>query len=159
MTQWDEWRKIAPLTHEERPKKVESHLFDFRANEWVPGGIFSDVVKDDFSVVALVTNGVMRQRVPQWENARFAAPCQFNCPASIPSQDRFNLLRDGKVGEAYRLVLEYTPFPGRFAAAVGPTGVMDDQPAARLSIRRSALWAGIRAKCNTAAGNAKQAKL
>ena len=73
---------------------------------------FSDVVKDDFSVVGLVTSGVMRQRVPQWENARFAAPCQFNCPASIPSQDRFNLLRDGKVGEAYRLVLEYTPFPG-----------------------------------------------
>lgn len=33
LTQWDEWRKIVPLTYEERPKKVESHLFDFRANE------------------------------------------------------------------------------------------------------------------------------
>ena len=126
LTQWDEWRKIVPLTYEERPKKVESHLFDFRANEWVPGGIFSDVVKDDFSVVALVTNGVMRQRVPQWENARFAAPCQFNCPASIPSQDRFNLLRDGKVGEAYRLVLEYTPFPGSVCGSVCPNLCMDD---------------------------------
>lgn len=134
LTRWDEWQKIVPLTYEERPKKVESNLFGFRTGEWVPGGIFSDVVKDDFAVYGLVATGAMRQRVPLWENARYAAPCQFNCPASIPSQQRFNLLRDGKVGEAYELVLEYTPFPASVCGSVCPNLCMDECTRGQLDI-------------------------
>ncbi|CUH95789.1 hypothetical protein P22_1869 [Propionispora sp. 2/2-37] len=122
---WSDWSKVVPLTYEERPKKAASDTYSFRMDKWVPGGIFSDVYKDDFQVAGLVTTGVFRQRVPLWENARYAAPCEFNCPASIPSQQRFNLLREGKIDEAYRLVLEYTPFPGSVCGAVCPNLCMD----------------------------------
>ena len=123
---WDQWSKVVPLTYDERPKKAASDTYSFRMDKWVPGGIFSDVYKDDFKVVGLVTTSTYRQRVPAWENGRYAAPCEFNCPASIPSQQRFNLLREGRIEEAYRLVLEYTPFPGSVCGAVCPNLCMDE---------------------------------
>jgi len=126
LSNWSDWQKAVPLTYEERPKKANSNLFSFRKEEWVPGGIFSDVCNDDFAVINVVTTGLYRQRVPVWENGRYAAPCEFNCTASIPSQQRFNLLRDGKIDEAYKLVLEYTPFPGSVCGAVCPNLCMDE---------------------------------
>ncbi|MEN6414035.1 MAG: FAD-dependent oxidoreductase [Veillonellales bacterium] len=126
LTQWSEWHKVVPLTYEERPKKANTDILSFRTEKWVPGGIFSDVVKDDLGVIGLVASGKYRQRVPVWENAKYAAPCEFNCPAGIPSQQRFNLLREGKIGEAYRLVLEYTPFPGSVCGAVCPNLCMEE---------------------------------
>lgn len=125
LSDWSEWHKIVPLQYEERPKKVDTDIYSFRLQEWVPEGIFSDVVRDDFGVVGLLTKGVYRQRIPVWENAKYAAPCEFNCPASIPSQQRFNLLREGKTDEAYRLVLEYTPFPGSICGSVCPNLCME----------------------------------
>ncbi len=126
LSNWNEWQKLVPLTYEERPKKANSDTHSFRTDNWVKDGIFSDVYNDDFAVIGLVANGLYRQRVPVWENSRYAAPCEFNCTASIPSQQRFNLLRDGKIDEAYRLVLEYTPFPGSVCGAVCPNLCMDD---------------------------------
>jgi NADPH-dependent glutamate synthase beta subunit-like oxidoreductase/glutamate synthase domain-containing protein 3/ferredoxin len=126
LSNWNEWQKLVPLTYEERPKKANSDTRSFRTEKWIEDGIFSDVYNDDFAVIGLVTNGLYRQRVPVWENSRYAAPCEFNCTASIPSQQRFNLLRDGKIDEAYRLVLEYTPFPGSVCGAVCPNLCMDD---------------------------------
>lgn len=59
-------------------------------------------------------------------NGVYAAPCEFNCPASIPSQRRYNLLREGKIDEAYQPVLEYTLFPGSVCGAVCPNLCMDE---------------------------------
>lgn len=126
LTRWDEWHKVIPLTYEERPKKIHSDIQSFRQHAWVPQGIFSDVVKDNLEVGGLVATGVHRQRVPLWENGKYAAPCEFNCPASVPTQKRFNLLREGKVKEAYELVLDYTPFPGSVCGSVCPNPCMDD---------------------------------
>ncbi|MDD4599724.1 Ferredoxin--NADP reductase [bioreactor metagenome] len=126
LTNWQEWQKVMPLTYEERPQKRPSNTKGFRVQEWVPQGIFSDVVNDDLAVGGLVARGINRQRVPVWENSLFAAPCEFNCPASIPSQERFNLLREGKVQQAYKLVLDYTPFPGSVCGSVCPNPCMDD---------------------------------
>lgn len=126
LSQWQDWQKAVALTYEERPKKANSDLYSFRNEQWVPGGIFNDVCTDDFAVIGLVNTGLYRQRVPVWENARYAAPCEFNCTASIPSQQRFNLLREGKIDEAYKLVLEYTPFPGSVCGAVCPNLCMDE---------------------------------
>ncbi len=123
---WSEWRKVVPLTYDERPKRANTDIRAFRTQEWVPGGIFGDVCNDDLVVIGLVTTGINRLRVPQWENARYSAPCEFNCTASIPSQQRFNLLREGKIEEAYRLILEYTPFPASICGAVCPNLCMDD---------------------------------
>lgn len=126
LTQWDEWYKVTPLTYEERPKKTSPDILSYRKTEWVPGGIFGDVCTDDWQVVGLVATGKYRQRVPSWENQKYTAPCEFNCTASIPSQQRFNLLREGKVEEAYRLVLDYTPFPGSVCGAVCMNLCMDE---------------------------------
>ena len=126
LTVWNEWQKVVPLTYDERPKKVNTDIRAFRTTEWVPGGIFGDVCNDDLATVGLVANGINRQRVPQWENARYAAPCESGCTASIPSQQRFNLLREGKIEEAYRLILEYTPFPASICGAVCPNLCMDE---------------------------------
>ena len=126
LTDWTAWQKVQPLTYDERPKKANTDTRSFRNSEWVTGGIFGDVTNDDLSVVGLVTTGLNRQRVPQWENAFYSAPCEFNCTASIPSQQRFNLLREGKIDEAYRLILEYTPFPGSICGAVCPNLCMDE---------------------------------
>ena len=125
LANWQEWSKVTPLTFDERPKKVSADIRSFRCNNWVEGGIFSDVCNDDFAVVGLVANGLYRQRVPVWENAQYNAPCEFSCSASIPSQQRFNLLREGKIEDAYKLVLEYSPFPGSVCGAVCPNPCMD----------------------------------
>jgi len=125
LTNWQEWKKVTALSYDERPKKANTDMKAFRTGNWVEGGIFSDVCNDDFVTVGLVNTGLYRQRIPLWENARYNAPCQFHCTASIPSQQRFNLLREGKVEEAYRLVLEYTPFPGSVCGAVCPNPCME----------------------------------
>jgi NADPH-dependent glutamate synthase beta subunit-like oxidoreductase len=126
LTQWADWQKVVPLTYDERAKKIMADTRTFRQQEWVPGGIFGDVTNDDGLVLGLVANGLYRQRIPQWDNGVYSAPCEFNCTASIPSQQRFNLLREGKIEEAYRLILEYTPFPGSICGAVCPNLCMDD---------------------------------
>ncbi|MBP1765016.1 MAG: preT [Firmicutes bacterium] len=134
LSRWDEWKKVSPLSYDERPKKANTDTWSFRTNDWVKGGIFGDVCNDDFVVNGIVSNGTYRLRVPAWENARYAAPCEFNCTASIPSQQRFNLLREGKIDEAYRLVLEYTPFPGSVCGAVCPNLCMDECSRDRIDI-------------------------
>lgn len=126
LSNWAEWYKVVPLKYDERVKVAQTNILSYRTEQWVPSGIFSDVLKDDFAVIGLVTTDLYRQRVPVWENALYASPCEFNCTASIPSHRRFNLLREGKVEEAYKLVLEYTPFPGSVCGAVCPNVCMDD---------------------------------
>ena len=126
LSNWADWYKVVPLKYDERTKTAQTNMLPFRTEEWVPNGIFSDVFEDDFSVIGLVTTDSYRQRVPVWENAYYASPCEFNCTASIPSQRRYNLLREGKVEEAYKLVLEYTPFPGSVCGAVCPNVCMED---------------------------------
>ena len=126
LTQWNEWQKVTPLTYDERPKKASIDMLTYRKTTWVNGSIFGDVCDDDWQVMGLVATGKYRQRVPFWENQKYMAPCEFNCTASIPSQQRFNLLREGKVDEAYKLVLEYTPFPGSVCGAVCMNLCMDE---------------------------------
>jgi NADPH-dependent glutamate synthase beta subunit-like oxidoreductase/Pyruvate/2-oxoacid:ferredoxin oxidoreductase delta subunit len=122
---WGQWQKITALPYEERGHRETMSLAEFRASEWVRGGIFSDVFRDDFRVNGLLAHGDYRLRVPVWENSLYAAPCEFNCPASVPSQQRFNLLREGRIDEAYRLVLEFTPFPGSVCGGVCPNPCME----------------------------------
>ena len=88
LSDWSQWKKLRPLTFEEKqaqPKKRES-LKEFRTQEWVKGGIFSDVAMDDFAVHNTISHGLYRLRVPSWDNAKFNAPCEFSCPTGIPTQ-------------------------------------------------------------------------
>ncbi len=125
LTAWNEWKKLRPLAADEQKSAVKFSMKDFRLREWVKGGIFSDVANDDFAVNNTVTTGLYRLRVPSWDNARFAAPCEYNCPVGIPTQKRFALLRAGKTDDALKLVLNYTPFPGSVCGTLCPNPCME----------------------------------
>ena len=88
------------------------------------GGLFGDVVEDPGTIVPLVATGYYRAYSPVWNNAVFAAPCEYACPSDIPTQDRINLLRKGKIREALELVLQYSPFPGSVCGAACPNPCM-----------------------------------
>ncbi len=125
LTIWSEWRKLTPHKAGHGGKKLMS-MAEFRKNKWVRGGgIFSDVVNDDHIVRTLVNRGDYRLRVPSWDNAATAAPCEYNCPSRIPTQRRLHLLWAGRVDEALKLVLDYSPFPGSVCGAVCPNPCMD----------------------------------
>jgi NADPH-dependent glutamate synthase beta subunit-like oxidoreductase/ferredoxin len=76
-------------------------------------------------VAGLVNAGADRIKIPHWQDKRFGAPCQVACPSNIPTQDRINLLRQGKYEEALALVLKYSPFPASVCGEVCPNLCMD----------------------------------
>ena len=127
LTDWSQWQKLVPLTQAEKKKLNQApvDMASFRKREWVKGGIFSDVAHDDFAVHPTISMGLYRLRVPSWDNAKYAAPCEFNCPTGIPTQRRYDLIRLGKVDEAVQLELDYTPFPGSVCGSVCPNPCMD----------------------------------
>ncbi len=127
LTKWEEWQKLRPLTKAEKAAAGSARMpmKDFRLGEWVKGGIFSDVAHDDFEVHNSISHGLYRLRVPSWENAKYAAPCEWGCPIGIPTQRRYDLIRAGKVEEAVQLELDYTPFPGSVCGSVCPNPCMD----------------------------------
>ena len=145
LSDWSQWKKLRPLTFEEKqaqPKKRES-LKEFRTQEWVKGGIFSDVAMDDFAVHNTISHGLYRLRVPSWDNAKFNAPCEFSCPTGIPTQRRMNLLRQGKVQEAIELELEYTHSQALSVAVSAQILVWVAVPVGVLMSQfRLAIWAG-----------------
>lgn len=132
LTNWQEWHKLQPPAFDAAQLESQLAIKDFRSQEWVSGGIFSDVCSDDFVVYPTVVSGAYRQRVPSWDNAKYAAPCEFNCPAHIPTQQRYNLLRQGKVKEAYELVLKYTPFSASVCGSVCPNPCMESCSRAKI---------------------------
>lgn len=125
LSDWREWKKLRPLTFEEKKPKILPDMTAFRKNDWIKGGIFSNVATDDFIVLNTVNNGLYRLRVPSWDNAKFAAPCQFMCPTGIPTQQRLNFIRQGKIDEALKLILQYTPFPGSVCGTLCPNPCME----------------------------------
>ncbi|MBR2519145.1 MAG: FAD-dependent oxidoreductase [Selenomonadaceae bacterium] len=125
LSDWHEWKKLRPLTFDEKKPKVLPDMSAFRKNDWIKGGIFSNVATDDFVVLNTVNRGKYRLRVPSWDNAKFAAPCQFMCPTGIPTQQRINHLRQEKIDEALKLVLKYTPFPGSVCGTLCPNPCME----------------------------------
>jgi NADPH-dependent glutamate synthase beta subunit-like oxidoreductase/NAD-dependent dihydropyrimidine dehydrogenase PreA subunit len=55
-----------------------------------------------------------------WENRKYAAPCEATCPTGIPVQQRWQLIREGRVDEAVDLALTYTPFPASVCGYLCP---------------------------------------
>ncbi|MCX8085025.1 MAG: FAD-dependent oxidoreductase [Calditerrivibrio sp.] len=121
-----EWKKIVPKTNEERAEHRLMPVKEFRLKKWVEGGIFGDMLLDDFSVANFVETGDLRLKYPEWRNANYSAPCEYNCPTYIPTQKRIALLRQGKIREALELVLEYSPFPASVCGQVCPNLCMDE---------------------------------
>lgn len=127
LSHWEDWHKLQPMTFEEKQAIADEQpdIKSFRQKEWIKGGMFSDVAVDDFAVKTTVVKGLYRQRVPKWENAKFQAPCEFHCPSNIPTQRRYNLIRQGRLEDATKLVLDFTPFPGSVCGSVCPNPCME----------------------------------
>jgi NADPH-dependent glutamate synthase beta subunit-like oxidoreductase/Pyruvate/2-oxoacid:ferredoxin oxidoreductase delta subunit len=149
LSDFSQWKKIVAKTYEERKRHHRSTMREFRLTKWVQGGIFGDVVRDDYEHVAgLVNSGDDRLKIPHWQDKRYAAPCESSCPSAIPTQDRIKLLRQGKVKEALELVLQYSPFPASVCGEVCPNLCMDactrqylDKPVAMKDLGRLSLEA------------------
>ncbi|MCA1980854.1 MAG: FAD-dependent oxidoreductase [Calditerrivibrio sp.] len=120
------WKKIVAKTYEEREMKNLLSINEFRKTKWVGGGIFGDLIKEDFKVAKFVETGDLRLKYPEWMNANYSAPCEYNCPIYIPTQKRISLLRQEKTKEALELVLEYSPFPASVCGQVCPNLCMDE---------------------------------
>ena len=120
------WKKIVAKSYDERQVNHLIPMKDFRLNNWVKGGIFSDVYEDDFEVAPIVGRKEHRLRYPSWENHALSAPCEHNCPIGIPTQKRINLIKDGKLKEAVELILDYSPFPASVCGNLCPQLCMEE---------------------------------
>lgn len=120
------WSKIVAKTYDERKQKSLMPIKQFRKDNWVEGGIFGDLIKDDYIISEFVAKGDLRLKYPVWKNAIYSAPCEYNCPIGIPTQKRLSLLRQGKLSQALELVLDFSPFPASVCGQVCPNLCVDE---------------------------------
>ncbi|MBW1841912.1 MAG: FAD-dependent oxidoreductase, partial [Deltaproteobacteria bacterium] len=109
------WQLLVAHTPYERitasKRSIKSFTVDIWDKELGMGGLVGDLSTIDRSPVPIITRGELRRYVPMWENRKYKAPCEATCPTGIPVQERWRLVREGRVDEAVDLALAYTPFP------------------------------------------------
>ncbi|MCP4746185.1 MAG: FAD-dependent oxidoreductase [Desulfobacteraceae bacterium] len=118
------WQCLLARTPQERMTQVRRNMQGFRTQVWEKtlgaGGLVGDLMDLDRSVIPLITRGQLRRFVPVWENNKYKAPCEANCPTGIPVQQRWQLVRSGRVDEAVDMALSYTPFPATVCGYLCP---------------------------------------
>ncbi|MFO7666585.1 MAG: FAD-dependent oxidoreductase [Desulfobacterales bacterium] len=138
------WQLIVARSPEERalfPKRsMESFKNDVWEKELGRGGLIGDLTLTDRSLISVITTGNLRRFVPVWENRKYLAPCEAGCPTGIPVQERWSLIRAGRVDEAVDLSLSYTPFPATVCGYLCPNLCMQS------CSRQSALMAPVDVK-------------
>lgn len=124
LTVRDAWQLITARSPQEKKSVSRRSMADFRREVWDnklgKGGIVGDLTDIDRSPIPLITHGNLRRFVPVWENRKFKAPCESTCPSGIPVQDRWRLVREGRVDEAVDLALAFTPFPASVCGYLCP---------------------------------------
>lgn len=122
----DEWKKFIAYTPAEKEtwKRVKISTSDFRKQVWEKGvgkgGIFAPYITHDQTILPYITTGVDRRNKPVWNNEKYLPPCAYNCPTHIPSHKRASLIRQGKMKEALKLVLQYSPLPATVCGEICP---------------------------------------
>ena len=120
----EEWQLIAARTPQDKVGVQRRSMADFHANVWDKhlgrGGLVGDLTDLDRSPVPMITQGDLRRFVPVWENRKFKAPCEATCPSGIPVQERWRLVREGRIDEAVDLALAFTPFPASVCGYLCP---------------------------------------
>jgi NADPH-dependent glutamate synthase beta subunit-like oxidoreductase/glutamate synthase domain-containing protein 3/NAD-dependent dihydropyrimidine dehydrogenase PreA subunit len=128
LTEREQWHLIRARTPQERVSKDKRSMAAFHREVWDgtlgSGGLVGDLTDLDRSVIPLITRGTLRRYVPVWENYKYMAPCEATCPTGIPVQQRWKLVRDGRVDEAVDLALAYTPFPATICGYLCPNPCM-----------------------------------
>ena len=119
-----QWQLLTAKTPLERLGRKQQSMKAFREAVWEaelgPGGLIGDLTDLDRSPIGVITTGEMRRFVPVWENKKYLAPCEATCPTGIPVQERWRLIREGRVDEAVDLALAYTPFPATVCGYLCP---------------------------------------
>lgn len=138
------WQLIVARSPKERgvfsKRSMESFKKDVWEKELGRGGLIGDLTLTDRSLIPVITTGNLRRFVPVWENRKYLAPCEAGCPTGIPVQERWSLIRAGRVDEAVDLSLSYTPFPATVCGYLCPNLCMQS------CSRQSALMAPVDVK-------------
>lgn len=128
----EEWNILIAITPQERALMFSGPMAmaEFRNEHWNKA-LGGDPLRDlapglDRSPIATIVTGDLRRKQPYWANAESAAPCTYYCPVHIPTVDRLRLIREGKIDEAYEMLLQYTPLPASVCGAVCPNLCMDN---------------------------------
>ena len=120
----DQWQLIVARTPQDRVTKEKRSMASFNKEVWDrelgQGGLIGDLTNLDRSAIPVITTGDLRRFVPVWENKKYLAPCESTCPTGIPVQQRWQLIREGRVDEAVDLALSYTPFPATVCGYLCP---------------------------------------
>lgn len=120
----DAWQLISARTPQERVAKENRSMHSFKTDVWEKelgmGGLIGDLTQLDRSPIPVITTDELRRFVPVWENKKYLAPCEGTCPTGIPVQQRWQLIREGRVDEAVDLALSYTPFPATVCGYLCP---------------------------------------
>ncbi len=120
----DQWQMLEARTPFERGARARRSMSDFCQDVWDKelglGGLIGDLTDLDRSPIPLITTGEFRRFVPVWENQEYLPPCEASCPTGIPVQERWSLIREGRVDEAVDLALTYTPFPATVCGYLCP---------------------------------------
>ncbi len=124
----EEWQLIRARTTMEKRSRSMVSMRDFHHRVWEAelgtGGLVGDLTDLDRSPIPLVPTGELRRFVPVWENRTYLAPCEATCPSGIPVQQRWQLIREGRLDEAVDLALAYTPFPAAVCGYLCPNPCM-----------------------------------
>lgn len=128
LTQRDQWQMLRARTPQERQSKEKKSMAQFHTQVWDAtlgmGGLVGDLTNLDRSLIPVITRGDLRRFVPVWENYKYMAPCEATCPTGIPVQQRWRMIRDGRVDEAVDMALAYTPFPATVCGYLCPNPCM-----------------------------------
>ena len=132
LTVREEWQVLIPITPQERALMFAGPMpmAEFRNTQWnrsFGGDPLRDIAPGlDRSPIGFIVSGDLRRKKPYWANCESAAPCTFYCPVHIPTVDRLRLIREGRIDEAYQLLLRYTPLPASVCGAVCPNLCMEN---------------------------------
>lgn len=128
----DEWKMMVAITPQERALMFSGPMVmaEFRREHW-DKAFGGDPLRDlapglDRSPIPAIVSGDLRRKKPYWANNEHAAPCTYYCPVHIPTVDRLRLIREGRVDEAYAMLLEYTPLPASVCGSVCPNLCMEN---------------------------------
>lgn len=124
-----QWNLIEAKTPAEKAENSQRQTMPrFRENVWDKelgnGGLIGDLQETEKGSISLITRGELRRYIPVWEHGKYMAPCQAACPAGIPVQERWNMVRLDNIDEAVSMGLEYTPFPATVCGYLCPAPCM-----------------------------------
>jgi len=128
----EEWHMLLTVTPQERALMWSGPMpmAEFRNNHW-DKAFGGDPLRDlapglDRSTIDTIVTGDLRRKKPYWANCESAAPCTYYCPVHIPTVDRLRLIREGRIDEAYEMLLQYTPLPASVCGSVCPNLCMEN---------------------------------